>query len=83
VSLETIANHIDHICQLAGNSKHVMIGSDLDGGFGTEQCPYDLDTIADLQKLDQTLTNRGYSNNDIENIFNKNGISFLMKHLPK
>jgi len=54
-----------------------------DGGFGTEQCPYDLDTIADLQKLDQTLTNRGYSANDIENIFNKNGISFLMKHLPK
>ena len=83
VSLETIANHIDHICQLAGNSKHVMIGSDLDGGFGTEQCPYDLDTIADLQKLDQTLTNRGYSFNDIENIFNKNGILFLMKHLPK
>jgi hypothetical protein len=27
------------------------IGSDLDGGFGTEQTPRDLDTIADLQKL--------------------------------
>ena len=39
--LETIIEHIDHICQLAGNSNHVMIGSDLDGGFGKEQCPHD------------------------------------------
>ena len=83
VSLETIANHIDHICQLAGNSKHVMIGSDLDGGFGREQCPHDIDTIADLQKLDLILSTRGYSQADIENIFSKNGISFLMKNLPQ
>jgi membrane dipeptidase len=83
VSMETIANHIDHICELAGNSRHVMIGSDLDGGFGTEQCPYDLDTIADLQKLDKILSNRGYSHEDIENIFSNNGVSFLMKNLPQ
>ena len=43
-----IVDHIDHICQIAGNSDHVMIGSDLDGGFGTKQCPSDLDTISDL-----------------------------------
>ena len=79
--IETIVNHIDHICQIAGNADHVMIGSDLDGGFGNEQCPSDLDTIADLQKLDPLLTKRGYTATDIEKIFSKNGITFLSKHL--
>ena len=83
LNLETIVNHIDHICQLAGNSNHVMIGSDLDGGFGKEQCPFDIDTIADLQKLDGILSNRGYSDEDIDNIFSKNGLRFLMENLPK
>ena len=59
-----------------------MIGSDLDGGFGKEQCPYDLETIADLQKLDQLLNSRGYSQGDIENILNKNGTTFLIENLP-
>lgn len=80
--IETIVNHIDHICQLAGNSEHVMIGSDLDGGFGKEQCPSDLDTIADLQKLDSILSKRGYSEEDIQKILSQNGITFLLKNLP-
>jgi membrane dipeptidase len=49
-NLDVMIDHIDHICQLAGNANHVGIGSDLDGAFGREQCPYDLETIADLQK---------------------------------
>ncbi len=48
-SLEKIVDHFDHICQIAGNALHIGIGSDLDGAFGKEQCPYDLETIADLQ----------------------------------
>jgi len=82
VSLETIANHIDHICQLAGNSQHLMLGTDLDGGFGKEQCPHDLETIADLQKLEGILIQRGYTSKEVEQIFCTNGISFLKKHLP-
>lgn len=77
--LETIINHIDHICQLAGNTLHVGIGSDLDGGFGREQCPYDLESIADLQKLTELLENRGYTHADIENIMHSNWIRFLRK----
>jgi len=80
--LETIVNHIDHICQLTGNSDHVGLGTDLDGGFGKEQCPYDLKTIADLQKLDRILDKRGYSEEDIEKIFSKNFLRFLMEALP-
>ena len=59
-----------------------MIGSDLDGGYGREQCPYDLETIADLQLLEDLLHTKGYSESDIENIFSKNAIRFLLSHLP-
>ena len=77
VKIETIANHIDHICQLAGNARHCAIGSDLDGGYGTEQCPQDLTSIADLQSLVQILGDRGYSNPDIEGIMHGNWIRRL------
>lgn len=71
-NLEKIIDHMDHICQIAGNTLHVGIGTDLDGAFGKEQCPYDLDTIADLQKLPVMLAKRGYSNSDCENILHGN-----------
>ena len=79
VTLDHMVQNIDHICQLAGNSLHVGIGTDLDGGFGKEQCPTDLDTIADLQKVPQLLLNKGYGQEDIENIMHKNYIRFLNK----
>lgn len=76
-NLNKVIDHLDHICQLAGNCLHVGIGSDLDGAFGREQCPYDLETIADLQKLNQLLGERGYTAADIESILHKNWIRFL------
>jgi len=79
--IENIVNHIDHICQLTGSSNHIGLGSDLDGGFGKEQCPSDLNTIADLQKLDGILKKRGFSDDDINKIFNKNFIDFLKRVL--
>ena len=80
--IETIIDHIDHICQLSGNSNHIALGTDLDGGFGKEQSPYDLETISDLQKMDALLKKRGYSENDIQKILNQNAINFLMGALP-
>jgi membrane dipeptidase len=80
VSLDTVVDHIDHICQLAGNSLHAGIGSDLDGGYGKEQCPHDLETIADLQKLPGILRSRGYSEDDTRNIMHGNFIRFLRSH---
>lgn len=75
--LDVIVNHLDHICQLAGNALHVGIGSDLDGAFGREQCPYDLESIADLQKLPHLLAKRGFSVEDIANIMHGNWLRFL------
>lgn len=77
VSLSAVVDHIDHVCQLAGNSRHAALGSDLDGGFGREQSPHDLDTIADLQCLPGLLAARGYSDDDIANIMHGNWREFL------
>lgn len=79
VGLAHMVQNIDHICQLSGNSEQVGIGTDLDGGFGTEQCPADLDTIADLQKLPHLLADKGYTQEDIQNIMSRNFIKFLRK----
>lgn len=80
-NLEIMINNIDRVCQIAGNTDHAAVGSDLDGAFGTEQCPYDLKTIADLQKIPQMLKNRGYSDDDIEKIASGNWIRFMKKAL--
>ena len=82
-NLEKMIDHIDHICQLAGNALHVGIGTDLDGAFGKEQCPYDLETIADLQELIPLLEKKGYSMNDITNIMHENWLRFLKKAWSK
>ncbi len=78
-TLETVADHIDHVCQLAGNARHAGIGTDLDGGFGQEQSPRDLNTIADLQNLRDIFDRRGYSEEDARDIFSWNWIRFLKK----
>ena len=81
VSLDGVADHIDHVCQLAGNARHAAIGSDLDGGFGTEQTPAGVESIADLQKLAPILASRGYSSNDAAAIFHGNWLRFFRQHL--
>ncbi|MBK8091822.1 MAG: membrane dipeptidase [Verrucomicrobiaceae bacterium] len=77
LKLEVICDHIDHVCQLAGNSLHSGIGTDLDGGFGTEQTPADLDTIVDLARIPAMLKNRGYNDEDIANIMHGNFLRML------
>jgi membrane dipeptidase len=79
-NLAVMVDHLDHICQLAGNALHVGIGSDLDGAFGREQSPYDLDTIADLQTIPAILEKRGYTPTDIENVMHGNWLRFLRKN---
>lgn len=77
INLEKIIDHYDHICQIAGDSLHIAIGSDLDGAFGKEESPDDLETISDLQKLPDLLAARGYSEADVENVMFNNWLRFL------
>jgi membrane dipeptidase len=80
LKIQHIVQHIDHICQIAGNAMHVGIGSDLDGAYGKEQSPGDLDSIADLQTINGLLSQRGYSESDIERIMWRNWVGFLEKN---
>lgn len=82
VPLDVVANHIDHICQLAGDSLHAGIGSDFDGGFGVQSVPPEIDTVADLQNLVSLLQARAYSETDVENILSGNWIARLKRDLP-
>jgi len=77
LTLEKIVEHIDHVCQIAGSARHSGIGSDLDGAFGREQTPADLDTIADLARIPTMLKGRGYSDEDVTSIAHGNFVRFL------
>lgn len=82
VQLEHLVDHVDHVCQLAGNSLHSGIGSDLDGGFGLEESPMDMDSIADLRRLPALFKARGYSDEDVTNVMHGNFVRFLGDALP-
>lgn len=81
VMLEAVVEHIDHVCQIAGNARHSGVGSDLDGGFGTEQTPKDLDSIADLQRVVGLLEAKGYALSDIEGIMHGNWLRIMSDSL--
>jgi len=82
VSLDALIAHIDHICQLAGDSLHAGIGSDFDGGFGWQSIPHELDSIADLPLIGTKLMERGYTEADAENVLGGNWLRFLKRNLP-
>jgi membrane dipeptidase len=82
ITLETLAAHVDHICQMAGDARHVGLGSDFDGGFGLNAVPTDIDTIADLQKLVPILEGKGYNEEDIAAILGENWLRHLRTYLP-
>ncbi|MEN8242026.1 MAG: membrane dipeptidase [Chloroflexota bacterium] len=82
VSIQKVVDQIDHICQLAGDAKHVGIGSDFDGGFGWQSVPHEIDTVADLQKLAPLLAEKGFSEADIAAIFGENWLGVLQSALP-
>ncbi len=64
-----VANHIDHVVQLAGID-HVGLGSDFDG-VG-DSLPVGLKDVSQYPNLIYELLKRGYSEEDIEKILYKN-----------
>ena len=77
ITLNDVADHVDYICQLAGNSRHAAIGGDTDGQGGCEGAPADVDTVADYGKLAGVLMQRGYAIDDVENVMFKNWLRVL------
>lgn len=82
ITLETVVDHMDHINQVAGNAAHAAIGTDLDGGYGKEQSPADMDTIADLQRIPDILAQRGYRDEDVAGMMHGNWLRLLRAGLP-
>jgi membrane dipeptidase len=83
VSLQQVAAQIDYVCQIAGDARHVGLGSDFDGGFGWQSTPAEINTIADLQKLAPLLEAMGYTQADIAAILGENWIARLRAALPE
>lgn len=82
VTLQHVAAHVDHVCQLLGDAQHVGIGSDMDGGFGLNDTPAELDSSADLPQLASLLADRGYDERDVTAIMGLNWIERLRRALP-
>jgi membrane dipeptidase len=83
VSLDDLADHVDAICQIAGNADHAAIGTDFDGGFGWPCVPDEVNSIEDIQKLALILQNRGYTLEQVEAIFHGNWERILYQALPE
>jgi membrane dipeptidase len=82
ITLNDVADHVDHICQFAGNSRHAAIGGDTDGQGGCEGAPADVNTVADYARLADVLTARGYSADDVDNIMFRNWMRVFSTALP-
>ena len=82
ITLEHVAAQIDHICQIVGNSGHVGLGSDFDGGFGLGKVPEGLDSVADLRLIGERLAAWGYEATEIEAVLGGNWLGVLRRALP-
>ena len=81
-TLAHFADHLDHISQLNGSARHAAIGSDLDGGFGREESPRDLDTHRDLHRVAAILRGRGWTDEDVAAVMYGNWLRFFGETLP-
>jgi membrane dipeptidase len=70
---DKIIDHIDHAVKVAGVD-HVGLGSDFDGAPST---PKGMDSVLDIIKIAQVLSDRGYSDDDIRKILGGNFLRVL------
>jgi membrane dipeptidase len=83
VTLADVVRAIDHVCQSVGDAYHVALGSDFDGGFGSESAPAGIDTVADLPKIATALDEHGFEAAHIEAIMGGNWLRLLRRLLPE
>lgn len=76
--MEALIPHVEHVANLAGGSfENVAIGTDLDGGFGAELAPTDVDTVADVVNFGSELGKAGYTEENIAGILSGNALRFF------
>ncbi len=74
---EHLRRHANYMANLSGWN-HIGIGSDLDGGFGLEESPLEIDTVADLYKVGSVVPVE-----DREAVLSTNWLNFLRSSLPQ
>jgi membrane dipeptidase len=82
-TLADLVTHIRHLCDLAGDARHVGLGTDMDGGFGREQIPAEITTAADLPRLADALAAADFPDEDIHGILGQNWVRFFTAALEK
>lgn len=83
IPLSLLAAQIDYICQMAGDARHVGLGTDLDGGFGLQSVPAEINSLVDFHILGSLMMQKGYSEMDVSAIFSENWLKFLKATLPE
>lgn len=73
---EHMRRHADYIAKLT-DWTHIGIGSDLDGGFGLEESPSEINTVADLHKVRAALPPEAR-----DKVLSTNWLDFLGASLP-
>ena len=71
-----VRRHMAHVAEVAGWGA-VGIGSDLDGGFGLEESPAEIDTIADLRTIGSVIPDEMR-----DSVLGANWLTFLRGALP-
>ncbi len=74
---EHLRRHANHVASVCG-WEHVGIGSDLDGGFGLEESPLEVDTVADLYRVGSIVPAAVR-----EAVLSANWLRFLRSSLPR
>lgn len=82
-TMDTVVAALDHVCQVTGDAAHVGIGSDFDGGFGSESAPEPFETIADLWEIGRALEAYGYAPEHISAVLSGNMLRVLRAALPE
>jgi len=82
VTLSDVVRAIDYVCQRVGDAEHVALGSDFDGGVGSESVPAEMDTVADLPNIATALSEHGFEPEHIAAIMGGNWLRLLRRLLP-
>ncbi len=83
LGLDVLVRHIEHICEVAGGVRHVGLGTDLDGGFGREAIPAELDSCVDLPLIGVALLAAGWRSEEVEAVLGGNWLRWLAQSLPR
>jgi membrane dipeptidase len=82
LSMEHVVAAIDHVCQVTGSARHVGLGSDFDGGFGSDSVPVGFETVGDLWEVGRALAAHGYAPDDVSAVLHGNFLRILRAGLP-